>query len=51
MAFDHTSETTTYVTWREEQLWKVGVPQKVQLSNLVPQHVIVARIRFKWYTV
>jgi hypothetical protein len=29
------SATTTYVMWREERLWNVGVLQRVRLSILV----------------
>jgi hypothetical protein len=32
---EHISSTTTYVMWREERLWNVGVLQRVRLSNLV----------------
>jgi hypothetical protein len=32
---DHTSATMTYVIWREEHLWNVGVLQRVYPSSLV----------------
>jgi hypothetical protein len=32
---DHISASTTYVMWREERLWKVGVLKRVHFFNPV----------------
>jgi hypothetical protein len=32
---DHIRARTTYVIWREERLWNVGVLERVRLSKIV----------------
>jgi hypothetical protein len=40
---DYISAKTTYVMWREESLWDVGVLQSIYLSNSVILHVLLLK--------
>jgi hypothetical protein len=41
MKRDHISARTTYVMWREERLWNVGVLQRVRLSSIIVVVVVI----------
>jgi hypothetical protein len=43
MTWEHSGATTTYVMWREEHLWDVGVLQRVKPSNVIDTEENVGR--------